>query len=288
MAYRDQKFSGLKADIGNNRTNNPDDVIGVKKILGALGLYDADKAPEPHGYMTADADTAIRRFQDVKGLKVDGYMLPDGETERALKATQKPARKVNKFARYLGGSGEVLRYEPEDIDDSPTYRAAMDVNKKRFEDSMVKGVVNGTPHPFMGQILALKDGQSIVLNNPRVPGGADYWDKDISPAEGLRHFDGDQGLGMGRVKFRSTGSLKATRKGDRVFVEGLVDHRFNDVYDFNDEDKAFSGAQNIPGAKPFGIYGSKLEKLKGEVLLERGKIKDHKFKWNSVAGKDLR
>ncbi len=215
MANSDQTSRILKADVGNNRTNNPDDVMRVKKILSHFGLYDLNQAPEPHGYMTAD-------------------------------------------------------------------------NKKRFEDSMVKGEVNGLKHPFKDQILRLRDGESIVLKNPAVDGGVDYWDQDIGATEGLRNFDEDQGLGIGRVKFRSTGSLKATRKGDKVLVDGLVDHRFNDVYDYNKDDKVLGALRYIPGSKPFKIYGSKLEKLNGEVSLERGTIEDHKFQWNSVSERNLR
>ncbi len=85
MGIFDDISALITGAVGNNRDNNTDDVLNVKRRLSDQGLYDLRKPPEPHGYITADMDSAIRSFQKSKGLKVDGYLLPGGETEAALR-----------------------------------------------------------------------------------------------------------------------------------------------------------------------------------------------------------
>lgn len=74
----------LSKSVGNNRDNMTDDVLRVKSKLSENGMFDFFKEPEPHGYITREMDQGIKEFQKAKGLKVDGFLLPNGETERAL------------------------------------------------------------------------------------------------------------------------------------------------------------------------------------------------------------
>lgn len=53
----------------------------VKGIFSNLGYY---KRPVENGIIDQEMDTAIHTFQKEKDLKIDGYMNPGGETERAL------------------------------------------------------------------------------------------------------------------------------------------------------------------------------------------------------------
>lgn len=288
MANSDQTSRILKADVGNNRTNNPDDVMRVKKILSHFGLYDLNQSPEPHGYMTADADVAIRRFQGVKGLKVDGYLLPDGETEREM-LMPNIIPLTRKFrTHYAEGSGKAIDIDRKYMDTSAVYKNAIEVNRSRFENSITKGDVDGKPHEFRDKILKLKDGETILLSKRGAPEGTDYWDRDIGRFEGVAHGDFDQAFSVGRAKLRSTGSLKAIRKGDKVLVEGFIDHRLKDTYDFNEKDYAYTGLRNMKKSKSFEVQGSKLEKLNGEVSIEHGTIKDQKFRWNPILETDSR
>lgn len=84
----------LKSLLAENANANQDDVLAIKTLLRKLGLYEA-----PEWGMTEFPDRelfkAIRAFQDRAGLKVDGRMKPEGETEIAL----------YKAARTLQGLG---------------------------------------------------------------------------------------------------------------------------------------------------------------------------------------
>ncbi len=71
--------------VGDQRENRPEDVRKVKSALDRLGYFDFRKEPEPHGYVTREMDSGIKRYQKERGLRVDGWLRPGGETESALK-----------------------------------------------------------------------------------------------------------------------------------------------------------------------------------------------------------
>lgn len=71
----------IKKPVGNNKENEIDDVIEVKKKFAADGRYDK---PIENGYIERELDTAINRFQEDYDLKQDGFMNPKGETETKL------------------------------------------------------------------------------------------------------------------------------------------------------------------------------------------------------------
>ncbi len=71
--------------VGDQRENRPEDVRQVKNVLDRLGYFNFKKEPEPHGYITRKMDEGIRRYQKERGLRVDGWLKPGGETEKALR-----------------------------------------------------------------------------------------------------------------------------------------------------------------------------------------------------------
>lgn len=81
-----QDFAGLvlKGSVGSMMQNDGDDVVRVKDALHQTG-YRAK--PAQNGIIDQDTDDAIRTFQREKGLKVDGYLMPGGETEKSINAT---------------------------------------------------------------------------------------------------------------------------------------------------------------------------------------------------------
>lgn len=74
----------ISATVGNQRHNKPEDVRQVKSALNNLGYFGFTKQPEPHGYITQEMDRSIKGYQKDKGLRVDGWLKPGGETEAAL------------------------------------------------------------------------------------------------------------------------------------------------------------------------------------------------------------
>lgn len=84
MSFLSEISSLIEGFVGNNRENKPDDVMHVKSVLHELGYFDSTKEPEPHGYITREMDDGIKRYQKDRGLRVDGWMKPGGETELAM------------------------------------------------------------------------------------------------------------------------------------------------------------------------------------------------------------
>ena len=77
-------FRQITGTIGNMMKNFEGDVLQVKSALERLGRFDFASKPEPHGYVTKELDGSIREYQRDRGLKIDGWMRPGGETERSL------------------------------------------------------------------------------------------------------------------------------------------------------------------------------------------------------------
>lgn len=82
-------FSVLLSSVGNNKENRKEDVLRVKSALSENNFFNMISIAEPHGYITRELDTGIKGFQKFKGLREDGYLLPGGETEKALFAERK-------------------------------------------------------------------------------------------------------------------------------------------------------------------------------------------------------
>lgn len=87
----------LRQPVGNGMANDPDDVMAVQRRLGAQGLYTWDD-DGPSGFIDRDLLAGIRKFQHGKGLAVDGWLAPGGETERNL---NRPPDRTSDFNPYL-------------------------------------------------------------------------------------------------------------------------------------------------------------------------------------------
>lgn len=72
----------LRAPVGNNLENHPDDLRAAKALLASEGRY---KHPvDENKYIDRELDEGITGFQRDHKLKVDGVMHPGGETETML------------------------------------------------------------------------------------------------------------------------------------------------------------------------------------------------------------
>ena len=74
----------LHAPAGNGFDNRPGDVATVQRLLGATGDLPEDPFDRPRGYIDENTTNAIKGFQRRAGLADDGWLAPNGETERAL------------------------------------------------------------------------------------------------------------------------------------------------------------------------------------------------------------
>lgn len=71
-------FRVFEHSIGNNLSNNHDDVLNAKYKFKHLGYYNDDVIS---GYIDDPLIRSIKSYQRHKGLQIDGYMNPGGETE---------------------------------------------------------------------------------------------------------------------------------------------------------------------------------------------------------------
>lgn len=71
----------IKTKIGSGNLSDPDDMYRVKSLFQNMGLYNQDIVSP---YFDSELQSAIKKFQFDNDLVVDGQMMPDGETEKAL------------------------------------------------------------------------------------------------------------------------------------------------------------------------------------------------------------
>lgn len=76
----------LAEPVGADGRNRRDDVARIETLLDAAGYLDLDETDGPTGFFGQRLDQAIRRFQKDRGLKIDGAILPGGETIGAFAA----------------------------------------------------------------------------------------------------------------------------------------------------------------------------------------------------------
>ena len=81
---------GLKGRVGRGRANDFTDVKAAKRALARAGYYPGVFAREPDGRVDPQMRSAILGFQSDRGLRIDGWMGPGGQTERELERTIRP------------------------------------------------------------------------------------------------------------------------------------------------------------------------------------------------------
>lgn len=277
----------------------------AKKPLGShvLAMAETDKKQEkPQTDATGRMIRIDNKAQTPKPTPPKIKEALSNAQDTLKKYEQRGYKLSPKFLQhYLDGSGEAVKITPEDIENSSLFSKGIETNQKRFEDSITRGLVDrtlregkfvqkieGTPSPFKDQILKLKDGQTIALENPRVKNAGDAWDVDIKRWKSALN-DPDHARALGAVKLRSLGDLQATRKGDKVEITGEVYHTVMDTYDFNDDTsfdrKKFKDYRLLAEkgyAKPFQVYGHKPQKVTGTLEIKNGQIANPKFKWNDL------
>ena len=71
----------LTGAVGNNLDNDPQDIRDTKRRLNRLGFFDDEVEND---FITRELDNGIKGFQRDNDLRVDGKLLPGGETEREI------------------------------------------------------------------------------------------------------------------------------------------------------------------------------------------------------------
>lgn len=72
-----------RAAVGNGRPCQPGDVLALRAALGSLGRH----GPKDREQSCIDRalDSVVRAYQRDRGLKIDGWLAPDGPTARSIR-----------------------------------------------------------------------------------------------------------------------------------------------------------------------------------------------------------
>ena len=73
----------LDSSVGQGFDSRPDDVRTVKTALADLGYYQPDMSGMTE-FLDPDLDDGVRRYQKDRGLTIDGWLAPEGETARNI------------------------------------------------------------------------------------------------------------------------------------------------------------------------------------------------------------
>ena len=76
----------FSAPIGNGLENRPEDIIGVSKLLGRMGLLKFDKTKEPSSTISTRLVESLKDLQRENGLTPTGEFKPGDKTDAILKA----------------------------------------------------------------------------------------------------------------------------------------------------------------------------------------------------------
>ncbi len=129
----------LTAPVGIGLDNDEDDVKAMATNLSWLGYPEADTAAD-RGRWDGGAETGLRNYQRERGLTVDGWAAPGGETERALNGDlprmnwtrdEDSFASARPFQRLLDGFG---REQPSGslLDNGPASRASPFADARAF------------------------------------------------------------------------------------------------------------------------------------------------------------
>ena len=161
---------------------------------------------------------------------------------------------------FLDGQGRDKKMTQKDVEKRPFLKNAAEENNQRFKTKTFKEGGDQSK-----KLLNLKDGQETEIN--------DHWVKKITKNDHLVNLRGDEALATGNSHVKSDVTLKASRKGNNIIVEGVVDHNWNDLYDFDkDQYPDQYDLQQKGRADNYKINANWKQKIKMHFELKNGKL----------------
>lgn len=216
-----------KTVLGNDQKNKKKCEMGFFKT--------AFKPNTPYDKKLAELATIVEYYMMKSGGQYNGAAglkkwyceetspaVYNGEILKKKKAIQRTTGVNNQ--RFLQGYSEIEEEEDEKKKEEEQEKAPI--------DRSFRVRVNGSTERL--KLSDIPDGETVEI--------ADKWDRldNFYPGNKERWkfhprtFDMDYGLGIGGYKIRSGMTGKATRKGNQVSIEGNIDHRLEDEYQFDE------------------------------------------------------
>lgn len=159
----------LGAAVGEQGPNKRDDVAKVETLLGQSGHMDLKATGGPTGYPGMRLVDGIKSYQKANGLKVDGYLNPNGETMASFKSTlSAPA-----------GQGTGIAPQPKDTGYPQTSgKPVADSAQKpggtqtAFLPALAPAAVETSPYwlpPLLGALGFAASQQARTVSVPKMP-----------------------------------------------------------------------------------------------------------------------
>lgn len=119
-----------------------------------------------------------------------------------------------------------------------------------------------------------------------IPLGAIVKDGNLSRSHVLSG-NVDEILATGDSFLKSYGDFKTKRSGNTVFVDGIVTHRWDDIYDFEPMKLLADGALSLEQhgrAKKYNIKSQWQQRLTGSMKIQKGRLINKKLEWEDIDG----
>lgn len=279
----DQSSTGYEA---KGQTNRP--MVQGSMAASAMSV-DTEKTSQDHPYHKGTAPTQ-RRYNRRKELRGRNEL---DKTEDRLRAGSKIGRKIglgdaaDDLDHFLDGDVSDRSVHRDEARKDPFIKRAEDSNRKRYEDRTFTGT---TGNPELNKKLRnLKDGESVEFEDDWDTGQSDL-DSVVDNARMGFKGGANNYLKYGRQGLRSRSKIRATRRGNKIHYEGVVDHNADDDYDFHDgRSGGMTGAKDMQDAgrgKKFKTNRRWKQKVRGSVDIDGWKegeghvLKRPKVKWD--------
>lgn len=179
--------------------------------------------------------------------------------------------------RFLDGDGSTLVIERDEARSFAPIREAEQKNDGRFERSFFIGGDRGNAE----KLASLKDGETTKIE--------DDFKVDYGPGsflgQALDSSTTDFAAAFGRLGFKSEGEFNATRRGDVIEIEGIVQHGFGDRYDFN-PGQPYASEPNLlerkGNAKSYDRTSSWQRRVTGTIRIDNGRLYSPRFTWEDI------
>jgi hypothetical protein len=132
-------------------------------------------------------------------------------------------------------------------------------------------------------LKSLKDGETAEIT--------DDWDGDYKGVDALQDAVGgtseekDFYRAFGRTKATGKARIRATRKDDTLYFDGIVTQEWDDTYDFHPPEPGSGEAlalEEAGRAKPFKVGATWKQRMRGTARIRNGKITDPEIEWTDT------
>jgi len=240
-------------------------------------------------------EIAQRRSRVASPARPTGVVKPSGSDQRFLdrvehdmrdryvedwRKSDKPQAAHN-LERYLDGSGKPLVFSRDEARSFEPIRKAEERIRQHFETRTLVARSGKTDNNET--LKSLKDGETAEIK--------DDWHGDYKGVDALQDAVGgtseekDFYRAFGRTKARGKARIRATRKGDTLYFDGIVTQEWDDTYDFHPPEPGSGEAlalEEAGRAKPFRFGATWKQRMRGTARIRNGKITDPEIQWTDI------